>query len=156
MTFQNLESGHQCRCLEGSVADFKNLFVRRVSKASELKDRDFRTKHEKGKEPPTENNCQKICGNYRSISIDIWNEESKDIRLDHYTLGLLFAPKWKNNLAVIRFGNDTGFVKHTPINEESTLNPFHYDFYKCDTFELKNVELLEMIPLNRYVPNQSK
>lgn len=148
MTFENLHIGTDCNCLHRAKPNSTDLFARRVGKAPDLKDRDFRTHHERSKEPDDPDNCSIVCG-YRGLSVDLWNDDTKEQILNRYGITNAFAPvigKKKNQLSIIRLNEASGVVKHTPIKGPSP-NPYHYDWYKCDNFDLTLVELVDLIPL---------
>jgi hypothetical protein len=148
MTFDKIAESNNCNCLNGCSEDYTNVFARKVGIAKTLKLRDFKTHHERNKVPSQLNNCKEVCG-FRGISVDIWNDESKDIVLKKYFTTIAFSPKYKSNISIIKLKQDAGIVKHTPVN--NPLNEFHYDFYKSDNFVIESIELVDLIPLKTNV-----
>ncbi len=129
------------------------MFVRKVGKAkTELKDRDFKTHYERGIIASSPDDCSDVCGK-RGLSIDIWKEDTKDTVLQRFMTTFAISPKLKNHLSIIKFKNNAGVIKHTPILKPIP-NKHHYDFYKSDNFTLDLVELVELIPLRQNVQDK--
>lgn len=147
MTFKYLDENTSCNCTSGADIDTTNLYARRIGKVNSLKTRDFKTMFEKGRAiNDALKDCEEVCGNY-GLSIDKWNETTKEEVMDKYLTTLKIAPKHKNNVCVIRFDVDAGKTKHTPIKTDPA-NLHHHDFYKADSFSLeKHVDLVEIIPI---------
>ncbi|RNA63518.1 hypothetical protein D1631_17170 [Chryseobacterium nematophagum] len=147
MQFIKISSNTECSCLNDSYADLTNMFVRKVRKAPDMKDADFKNHFERDK-TPEKNTCDEICG-FHGVSIEIWNDSSSKALLEKYLYTAGISPKHKNNLSVFKLKENAGLVKHTPHQVE--FNEYHYDFYKEDSFTVDRLELIEMIPI---IPNQ--
>ena len=147
MNFTNLTTSTTCSCLNGAKLDTTSLFARKVGKAKSLKDRDFKSYAEKGREFNDKiQSCANVCG-ILGLSIDIWNDKSKEDIINRYKTTSAFSPKLKNHLSILKFKENSGKVKHTPV-KEPTPNKHHFDFYKSDEFVLdESIELVELIPL---------
>lgn len=148
MQFTKITDNTKCTCLSDCSNDVTNLFARKVRKAPDMKDADFRNHFEKNRSPET-NNCDEICGFY-GVSIEIWNDASSKTLIEKYQITSSISPKHKNNLSIFKLKVDAGLVKHTP--DQLEYNEFHFDFYKEDSFTIDKLELIEMIPL---IPNEN-
>ena len=144
MGFKKIIDTTPCDCLLDTNSNTTDLFVRKVRKSSDLKDPDFRNHIEKGKTPGNAT-CEQICG-YYGVSIEIWNDSSRNILLEKYKYTAAISPKAKNDLCVVRFKESNGVVKYTP--NQQIYNEYHYDFYKDDSFCVADLELIKMIVLN--------
>jgi len=147
MTFKNISDATSCNCLSNSKEDTQSLFARKVGKAKSLKDRDFKSNVERGKEFNDKiQSCDEVCGLF-GLSIDIWTDESKDEIMQRYKTTNAFSPKLKKHISIIKFVKGAGKVKYTPV-KEPIPNKHHYDFFKSDDFDLTTgVTLVELIPL---------
>lgn len=140
MNFSNLIQDSTCDCLAGSFVENLKKFAIKTNK-SHLRDADFKSYWEKGAR--ITESCEDIC----SLKGQSVNIASTDEELD-YTLKVFkqlfpIAPTYKPHCTVISFKQDSGLVKHTP----RTDNDLHYDFYKCDGFNLDMVNFHQTIPL---------
>lgn len=144
MPFNKITDNTKCECFLDATQDTTNLFVRKVRKAPDLKDADFRNHFERNKTPENENNCDEVCG-LHGVSIEIWNETSSPFLLKKYLYSATIAPQLKKNLSIIKFKANNGLVKYTP--NQIDYNEYHYDFYKEDSFTVSDLDLIEMIPL---------
>jgi hypothetical protein len=147
MTFKYLDENTSCNCTSGAGIDSTSLYARRIGKVNSLKDRDFKTNFEKGKAlNDALKSCDEVCGSF-GISVDKWDDKTKDEVMDKYLTTFKIAPKHKNNVCVIKFNAAAGKTKHTPIKSDPA-NLHHHDFYKSDSFSLENhVDLVEIIPI---------
>ncbi|MFN1217600.1 hypothetical protein ACKW6Q_11580 [Chryseobacterium kwangjuense] len=141
--FRKISDNTNCNCLDGTHEDLTSLFVRKVRKAPDIKDADFRNQIELNK-IPTNNDCNEICGMH-GVSIEIWNDESEEVLKDKYRKTAAFGPNLKKSLAIFKFNHNNGLIKHTP--EQFEYNEFHYDFYKHDIFKVSELNLIKMLPL---------
>lgn len=141
MTFQNVHNGSNCNCIDDAKPDNSSQFGLKTNK-NVLREGDFKSKWEK--DPHMESpNCEHTCS-MRGLSVSILTHETMDKVKDIYKQLFPISPSYKPFLSVIKFGQDTGVIKHTPLPN----NLFHYDFYKCDTFSHLQIELIETIPLS--------
>lgn len=147
MSFTKITDNPKCSCLSESEPDLTNTFARKVRKAPDIKEGDFRNHYERDRVPDP-NVCEQVCG-FHGVSVEIWNESSSDILLEKYQKTANYSPKHKNNLSIFRFKDDAGVVKYTP--DQEVYNEHHYDFYKQDSFTVDRLELVKMIPL---IPNK--
>ncbi|MDT3401500.1 hypothetical protein [Mucilaginibacter terrae] len=145
MNFNKIANNTNCNCFLDAQENLNDTFVRKVRKSDNLNDADFRNHIERNKTATNENDCQEVCGLY-GVSVEIWNDSSRQRLLDRYLTTLSISPKTKNNLCVIQFRNNNGLVKYTPDQVE--YNEFHYDFFKEDSFTVSELNLVEMIPLS--------
>jgi len=131
-TFENLD----CNCIEESNEDIQNNYAIKTNK-EQLRLQDFNSKHDKGKIPDSDK-CEKVCS-FRGVSISLYNDKTKDYVLNVYKQLFPLSPGYKPFVKIFKFGNECGNVKHTPSNN----NDYHFDFYKCDTFAIENIEVKE-------------
>lgn len=141
MEFNTIKEGTVCNCFDNANEDLQNNFAIKTMK-SELRVQDFNSYWEKGKRPIT-NECEEICS-LKGVSISIFNDETKDAVINIFKSLFPLAPKYKPYLSVVKLYDKSGLVKHTP-NE---INQYHYDLYKCDTFDYANVELININELH--------
>lgn len=144
MKFENVTRGTTCTCLHGCAENTTDAFARKTSKSQALKDAHFKSDHERGKEVQNTKDCSEICGK-RGVSVDLWNEDSKDDLLNRYMKTFGIAPKYKDNLSIVKFRSGCGVIKNTPT--QLIAGKFHHDLYKCDEFAIELIELVENIPL---------
>jgi len=144
MTFENVHNGTNCHCIEDAQSDNSSEFGIKTNKKI-LREVDFKSKWEKA--PDIElSNCEEICSK-KGLSLSILAPETFDRVKEIYKQLFPISPTYKPFLCVIKFGNDTGLLKSTP----TPSNPFHFDFYKCDTFVHTQVELIKTISLSEDV-----
>lgn len=143
MTFENINKGVPCDCLQNSFEDTTSYFVRKINK-TEVRDADFKSKWEKNEEKI--NDCAKICA-LKGVSISKIDEDTKPVLIQNYLEIFPISPKYKPNLYLFRFKEKAGLIKSTP--SKNIIN--HHDFYKCDDFSLTKLEELEIIALENYV-----
>ncbi|MDQ1266230.1 MAG: hypothetical protein QG635_1382 [Bacteroidota bacterium] len=105
---------------------------------------DFVSNWEKGKRP--NNGCEDICSN-KGISINIYNEESKQIVKKKFYNMYVNAPQYKPIYCSFKFKSEAGKVKSTPNKNDK----YHYTFYKSDEFEIKKIDILETLNLIKNV-----
>lgn len=144
MEFKNILSGHNCNCLDKAIEDHTSHFAIKSMKEN-LRVQDFQSYWEKGKRPDDKDksNCEKICS-LKGVSISIFNDATKDEVVTIYKELFPLAPKYKPYLKVVRFYDSSGVVKHTP----KEVNIHHYDFYKSDTFDFLNVDVIQVNELH--------
>lgn len=148
MPFTKISDNIECSCLTDSYSDLSNTFARKVRKAPDIKEGDFKNHYERDRFPDS-NNCKDICG-FHGVSVEIWSDASSKILLEKYLTTANYSPKHKNNLSIFKFKEDAGVIKYTP--DQEVFNEFHYDFYKEDLFAVDRLELVKMIPL---IPNRN-
>jgi len=140
MTFNKLKFVSECNCLSDAIIDTESQFGR-VTSTDNLKDKDFRSKFEKsGKD--IEGNCKKKCS-HRGISLSIVNDESISDVISIFKELFPISPRYKRFINIISFTEKAGLVKRT----QSKNNKHHWDLYKCDTFSLQEINLIESISL---------
>lgn len=142
MKFDKILAEHNCNCIENSIADTASIYALKTMK-NFIRIQDFSSYWEKGKRPNDTNNCEEICS-YKGVSISICNENTKDEVISIYKELFPLAPGYKPYVSLIKFNDDAGVVKHTPNDR----NNHHYDFYKCDDFEITKVDVLEINDLH--------
>jgi hypothetical protein len=145
MTFHNLLADTDCNCLEDALQDNITVFVRKINKPIVL-DKDFKTHWERGKRAEM---CKEICG-FKGISINQWSEESQSAVIQKFLTTFRIAPKHKDSILVFRFVGESGLVKYTPNEADST----HYDFYKSDNFDLQTIDIQDITPLNTFLNHE--
>ncbi|WP_312312230.1 hypothetical protein [Empedobacter brevis] len=141
MNFTKTFGDIQCNCVEGSNEDTNNNYALKTIKEN-LRIQDFYSYHEKGK-TITDTKCDNICS-FRGVSVSLYNEETEENVLKLYKELFPLSPGYKPYLKIIKFGENCGKVKHTPSNN----NDYHFDFYKCDTFAIDKIEVIEVKELH--------
>lgn len=146
MSYKSILEGHSCKCLANANENYTDLFARKVGDTKDFKLRDFKTHHERGK-PVTSNLCEDICG-FRGLSIELWNDESKEYIIEKFVLTVSISPmiKPKNQIGVFRLTDGTGKVEHTP-NQKHGTEIYHHDLYKSDNFAVEKLEIIELVPI---------
>ena len=140
MTFLNLNSDITCNCLEGSIIDNSTEFALKTNKDF-IRENDFKSYWEKGKRS---DDCKQICSfKGQSVTI-IKDEDDLNNTLNVFKQLFPFSPSYRPFCTLIKFNENSGKVKHTPID----INPLHFDFYKCDNFSINDVSLVKSIPLS--------
>lgn len=142
MEFKNILSGHNCDCLDKAIEDNTSHFAIKTMKEN-LRAQDFQSYWEKGKRPDDNSDCEKICS-FKGVSISIFNDITKDEVETIYRELFPLAPKYKPYLNVVKFYDSSGVVKYTPKD----FNIHHYDFYKSDTFDFLNVDIIQVNDLH--------
>lgn len=132
MEFSKLHVDCNCNCTEGATEDTNLHYVIKTMK-NVLRENDFKSYWEKGRNDESID-CDKICS-LKGNSVSILNNEVRGIFKQLFGL----APNYKPYFTIIKFGLKCGVLKSTP----NTQNPYHYDFYKSDSFEHTQVELIE-------------
>jgi hypothetical protein len=148
MTFDSLHADTDCDCLGGTFEDTEKLFARKISKPN-LRIADFSSRWERNKRPP-ENSCIEIC-KYKGISVNYWDDLTQQQVIDKYVKSLrlidLDNKIIKDSILIFRFKSKMGCMKSSP----SKNDPSHYTFYKNDTFDIQEIEVIETIELKGYV-----
>lgn len=142
MEFKNILSEHNCDCLDKATEDNTSHFAIKTMKEN-LRVQDFQSYWEKGKRPDDNSNCEKICS-IKGVSISVFNDGTKDEVVTIYKELFPLAPKYKPYINVVKFYESSGVVKHTPKD----FNIHHYDFYKSDTFDFLNVDVIQVNELH--------
>jgi hypothetical protein len=130
-----------CVCLLSQVEkcpeNIEDSFCRKID-GNTLKIKDFRSPWEKGKKvinghPVSDNDCESILS-LKGISIDLYNEETKEEILGKYRTTFSFNRR-KAMYAIFRFQPSAGKVRYSPYDGDTS----HHDFYKSDTFSIEQV-----------------
>jgi hypothetical protein len=145
MTFENLNTDTECSCLDNCLDLNETLYGLKTNKSS-LRDVDFNSKWEKGDKTET-GDCETVCSK-KGLSLSVLSDlDIKEKVISIYKQLFPVSPTYKPFLSVIRFKEKSGKIKPTPLDG----NPYHHDFYKCDSFSLSNVSLIETISLAEVV-----
>jgi len=137
MEFNNFNSDTNCDCFKNTFEDKTNYYAIKTMK-DKLRIQDFYSYWEKGKRNEKDD-CKEICS-LKGVSISIMKQETKDEVIEIFKILFPLAPGYKPYLGIFKFNDSCGVVKHTP----SKNNKHHFDLYKCDDFELKNIEMIEI------------
>jgi len=148
MTFDELHGGAECDCIESAQQNCFDYFSRRIpSDGNSMHKRNFRL--QKRNRDAVFYNCKTWCS-IRALSIDLWNDESKDFLCNLHAektdnnISLGIAPQVRNRLLVFKIKQYGGLVKSTP----SRRNKYHHDFYYPDNFEpSERIELIKIVNL---------
>jgi hypothetical protein len=146
MNFQKITSLTSCECLNNLQEDNESIFIRRVGDSKVPKNGDFKADSDK-KDFILNNDlsCKEACEKF-GVSIEIWSEESQKKIIDRSITTLSIGQKLKKQICKFKLEKDAGLVKHTP-EQENEHNPFHYDLFKEDNFDISKINVLEMIPI---------
>lgn len=144
MTFDKLHQDTDCDCLNNAINNLKDIFARAVN-SDFVKEEHFESYWEQGKRPDSVE-CDKICS-FKGVSVNILNSENNSEVLGVFYKFYTFSPKKKRFICTFKLRERSGMVKATP----SKYNLHHYDFYKCDTFTIKDLLIIEIIDLKQYV-----
>ena len=141
MEFTKLKADTDCDCLENSTSQLETNFAIKIMK-DHLRVQDFISYWDKGRRSKNDD-CQEICS-LKGNSVSVFEDDTKEQVIEIFKGLFPLAPKYKPYLFIVKFKHDCGNIKHTP----DELNPFHYDFYKCDTFDLSQVSLIKVNELH--------
>ena len=148
MTFESLHADTDCDCLGEAFEDIEKLFARKISKPN-LRVADFHSHWERNKKP-LEDSCVEIC-KYKGISINHWDASTQQQVIDKYVKSLrlidLDNKIIKDSILIFRFKSKMRSLKYSP----SKLDSSHYTFYKSDTFDIQEIEVIDTIELKGYV-----
>lgn len=136
MEFYKFHGTTECDCIKSARENCSDTFARKISGPA--------TKCKKGDFQPTKRNREvefTNCDNYcsrMSLSIDMWDDGSKEYLLIKYSSSLTaeIGPRYKDCLLIFKVRQNGGLVKHTPIDPPDTNeNPYHHDLFKTDSFD---------------------
>jgi len=148
MTFNNILKGLDYDCLpEGAIENTCDIFIRRTNNEF-ISDEDFLSNYECN--IPCRNNGRRYEFMHRGVSLDLASDE--DLVLRTYKAFISFKPKLLNKykyICKIKLKRGAGLIWKTPNKD----NPVHCTFFKCDSFELKRVEILSTHRISEYVSN---
>lgn len=148
MTFDSLHAGTDCDCLGEAFENTEKIFARKISKPN-LRIADFSSHWERNK-GHSEHLCTEIC-KYKGISVNYWDVLTQQQVIDKYAKSLRFIDLdnkiIKDSILIFRFKSKMGSLKYSP----SKLDPSHYTFFKSDTFDIQDIEVINTIELKDYV-----
>ena len=142
MTFDDILKDTNCDCFKEIFEDNESLFARKINKPIPL-DKDFASHWERGKRAE---NCKEICG-YKGLSINLWNETTKNDVIEKFLTTFSITPKHKDSIFVLKFLPQAGVVKHTPNKHDET----HFDFYNSDDFSLDMLENHTIVHMKNFI-----
>lgn len=135
MTFDNINIGNSCDCINGLSEDTTSTYARVLSKDT-LKPNDFKSKWDK-EHRATE--CRSICS-LKGVSISkIDNDAIKEEIIKYYTGIFPLSPKYKRSVYLFKLKEGAGVIKPTPSKD----NKYHNDLYKSDLFDYNFIEEVE-------------
>lgn len=146
MTFNNLHIDTDCNCVGKAVEKLENIFARRV-RSNPLKENDFKSKWEKKHPYPGNSDCEVICS-HKGVSINLFSDETKDAVIKKFVTRFTFSPGSTAFCCKFKFKQGAGKLKQTGLKDKS-----HHEFFKCDTFSLKDLEILDYVDIRKYVSN---
>lgn len=148
MTFDSLHADTDCDCLIEAFEDTEQIFARKISKPN-MRVADFYSHWERNRKP-AENICTEIC-KYKGISVNYWDDSTRQQVIDKYVKSLrlinLDNKIVKDSILIFRFKSKMGSLKYSPSKSDSS----HYTFYKSDTFDIQDIEIIDTIELKNYV-----
>jgi hypothetical protein len=144
MTFNNISSETNCTCINDAFEDPNKLYARKIGKSGSIpKDRDFKSYWEGGKRPDNLSDCQLVCS-YKGVSVNPWNDTTRDFVIDLYTQSVRITPKHEKKICIFKLDSEGGKYRHTPEKG----NDSHHDLIKSDQFTIEKIQCQEMIPIN--------
>jgi hypothetical protein len=140
MTFEKIGlQDDECECLSETIQDSSNQYTRKIFKPSP-KEKDFLTKWEKGYRT---DDCKTLCENIKSLSINQWNNETKNDVLKKY-VKMFTLRKGEDSAFVFIFNAMSGKIKPSPRDNDNS----HYDYFKSDQFDISLLTHIETIILS--------
>ncbi|MFZ6008063.1 MAG: hypothetical protein ACOYU2_10485 [Nitrospirota bacterium] len=143
MTFEKLNDDTHCDCLKDAEGNYDDTFSRRINKGT-LRDKDFVSKWEKGQRPEG-NDCKDVCS-FKGISVNLYKNNHDSI-IKKYIQSFKISPGYRAYCCMFRFKKNSGKVKHTPGWRDDS----HYDFFKCDSFSINDIEVVQCFSLSEHV-----
>ena len=148
MKFDSLHADTDCDCLGDTFEDTEKVFARKISKPN-LRVADFSSHWDRNKRS-LEDSCVEIC-KYKGISVNYWDALTQQQVINKYVKSLrlidLDSKIIKDSILIFRFKSKMGALKYSP----SKLDSSHYTFYKSDTFDIQELEVIDTIELKDYV-----
>lgn len=150
MEFSKLHLGTECDCISDSHQNCSDFFARRISVLSNKAEfENYRVDIELFNRKY--NKCPDCCNN-RSVSINIWNEDSMDFVTKKLLGGTSanLAPGVTQNryIQIFKIKENGGLLKHTPSKGRPPKIPpdqYHYNYYTPDNFEEFPTSCLEVL-----------
>lgn len=139
MIFKQLHSDTECDCVKDAENIPNGVFARRV-RSNPLIEKDFASKWEK-RHPYPDNSCKSICS-HKGVSINLFNDSTKEEVLNKYITLFSFSPGHKAYCCTFKLKAEAGKLKNT-----NSLDKSHFDFFKCDSFSISDLEILDYIEL---------
>lgn len=140
MTFDNINTDTSCNCLEDTIIDIDNSYVRKLRKEI-LEEKDFLTHWERNLKADNAD-CKKICSS-KSVSINQFKPETEVQILEKYKTTFNINPKKGAYYVKFQFLQNAGKVKHTPDIEFKDES--HFDFYKADDFSFDKIRIIDTV-----------
>jgi hypothetical protein len=148
MTFDSLHADTDCDCLGGTFEDTDRYFARKISRPV-MKTSDFFSHWEREKFPAVLN-CKNTCM-HKGLSFNEWNDETKEKVIAKYANTVAGQNRKgkiiKDCVLIFRLKENMGLINFSPTR----FDPSHHTFFKSDTFDVDNLELVEIIALENYV-----
>jgi hypothetical protein len=144
MTFQKIDSGTSCKCVDASCKEnTQEVFSRKIG-GDVPDENDFRSYWELGWPPGDLNNCVEICLK-KGVSVDLCNDRNKI--LEHYKTTIGLKPRvgaMHKAVCFLRFQKDAGVFRKKNHKKNT-----HRTFFKCDGFQVAScIIVIDIVPLN--------
>ena len=147
MTFESLHADTDCDCLGEAFEETGRYFARKISRPT-MKASDFDSHWERDKFPPVLN-CKNTCM-YKGLSFNEWNNQTREQVIAKYAKTIaVFNKRGKiirDCVLIFRLKENMGVIHFSPTKFDSS----HHTFFKSDTFDVINLELVEIIALENY------
>lgn len=164
LTFDKLHGGTDCHCLDEFCKENTEDTFARALLTDAVDEPAFRTLLERDgpncekqvrrvpdEEASEELYCDEVCKRFRSVSINLWSDETCESIISRYTRQTTGKIKKKRRFYYYVLFKMTegccGKVKHS--NDPKDLS--HFDFFKCDGFEVGNLIQQGVYPLRAEV-----
>ncbi len=148
MTFDSLHADTDCDCLGETFEDKSRYFARKISRPV-MKISDFSSHWERDKFP-TVLNCKNTCM-HKGLSFNVWNDETREKVIAKYAKTVANQNKKgriiKDCVLIFRLKENMGLINFSPTQ----FDPSHHTFFKSDTFDVNDLELIEIIALENNV-----
>lgn len=139
MDFAELHKDTGCDCIATASQNCIDLFSR---KGQGFRNSAF--KLTKTNRDAIFTDCDNHCKT-KSLSIDLWNEESAPTLHKKHGISAAIAPEFRDKFIVFKIKQYGGLIKATP----SRSNKFHHDFYYADNFDVnKCLEYIKTVKIN--------
>lgn len=149
MKFDQIHNDTDCKCINNTCQENTSDIFCRALKGKDLTASDFMSYWEEGRRLPAhiKANCEDTCER-KGISINLLNSDNEENVKGKFssivTRNIKPQRKIFTHYCKFKFAADCGKLKHTPGRGDQ----YHYTFYKCDGFNIKQLEHVSILPLS--------
>ncbi len=142
-----------CDCLDKCFEDCSTVYMRKLNRDSVVL-KDFESKWEKNQYRSEEERnawereiraqgCKRICG-AKGVSVSkLADPAHENIIMENIREAFTNTRRYRPNVAFFKFKQGDGLLLDKPSNAIK----YHHDFYKSDTFDCTQLEIVKVIPL---------